>query len=359
MGSIRIAKVFGIDIDIHLTFFLLLAFFFVAMGLNGLILIIGVFFFVTVHELCHSIVALHFGIKVKRITLLPIGGIASMSSAPTKPYQELLISAAGPLSNLIVVVIFYFPLHSLLGNERLLYPLLVMTGQAPYSGHFNVYAHIYWINLVLAVFNIIPAFPMDGGRVLRAILSYRMAYKKATDIAVKLGHIFALMFAYIGIMHGQIFLILVAVFIYFAASSEGMQVDLQETIKKYTVQDVLSRDFVSLAPDTPLGAMLEVVLHKHQEDFPVMEGDTMVGFITKRDMLRGMHELGKGATAREIMRVDVPTIQPSADLLDAQTMMQKNSTAALPVVMDGRVAGVITIDDISRIYVIESEKGNQ
>ena len=130
MGSFRVARVFGIDIDIHLTFFLLLAFFFVAMGLNGLILIIGVFFFVTLHELAHSLVALYFGIKVKRITLLPVGGIATMSEIPKKPYQELLISAAGPLSNLLVVVVFYYPLYMILGGEKLMYPLLVMTGQA-------------------------------------------------------------------------------------------------------------------------------------------------------------------------------------------------------------------------------------
>lgn len=357
MGSFRIARIFGIDIDIHLTFFLLLAFFFVAMGMNGLILIVGVFFFVTMHELAHSLTALYFGIKVKRITLLPIGGVAAMSDAPKKPYQELLISAAGPLSNLLVVAVFYYPLHVMLGKEKLLYPLLVMTGQAPYSGEFNVVAHIYWINLVLAVFNIIPAFPMDGGRVLRAVLSYRMGHREATLIAVKLGHIFALMFAYIGIMHGQIFLLLVAVFIYIAASSEGMQVDLQETIKKYSVQDVLSGDFVSITPETPLSAILETMLHRHQEDFPVMEGERLAGFVTKREIIRGIHEKSKETQAREIMRVDIPSVSPADDLYEVRTVMQKSASASLPVARDGRVVGIITADDISRIYMLESEKG--
>ncbi len=357
MSSLRIARVFGIDIEIHLTFFLLLAFFFVAMGFNGLALIIGVFFFVTLHELCHSLAASYFGIKVKRITLLPIGGIASMSEAPSKPYQELVISLAGPLSNLVIVVVFYYPLYLLLGPTQLMYPLLVMLGQTSYAGQFNVIAHIYWINLVLAVFNIIPAFPMDGGRVLRSLLTYRMGYREATNVAVRLGHIFALLFGYIGIVHGQIFLLLVAVFIYMAASNEGMQVDVQETIRKYSVRDILAKDFAFVRAETPLSAMLELMLHAHQEDYPVMDGDNIIGFITKREILKGIHERGKTALAGEIMRLDIPAADISADLYQVQTMMQKHATPALPVKSGRRIVGIVTIDDISKIYMLEHEKG--
>lgn len=357
MSSLRIAKVFGIDIEIHLTFFLLLAFFFIAMGFNGLALIIGVFFFVTIHELCHSLAASYFGIKVKRITLLPIGGIASMSEVPTKPYQELIISLAGPLSNMIIVIVFYYPLYLLLGREQLMYPLLVMAGRAPYAGQFNVIAHIYWINLVLAVFNIIPAFPMDGGRVLRSLLAYKLGYREATKVAVRLGHIFALLFGYIGIVHGQIFLILVAVFIYMAASSEGMQVDVQETIKKYSVRDILAKDFAFVRAETPLSAMLELMLHTHQEDYPVMDGENMIGFITKREILKGIHERGKAALAGEVMRLDVPAVEISSDLAKVQAIMQKHGSPALPVKSNKRIVGVVTIDDITKIYILEHEKG--
>ncbi|MDD3089325.1 MAG: site-2 protease family protein [Candidatus Omnitrophica bacterium] len=356
-GSIRLARIFGIDIDIHITFFLLLAFFFMVMGASGLILILGVFFFVTMHELCHSVVAMRFGIKVKRITLLPIGGIASMSEMPTKPYQEFLISIAGPLSNIAVVVIFFYPLYVFLGPEKLFYPLKVMAGTAKSAEPLNTLAHIYWINLILAVFNIIPAFPMDGGRVLRSILANRMSYREATRIAVRLGHIFALVFGYLGIVHGQIFLLLVAVFIYFSASTEGMQVDVQETIKKYTVKDVLYADPVSLEPGTSLSKILEFMLHRHQENFPVMMGDEIIGLVTKREVLLGLHERDKDATAEEIMRKDVPAIDLSGDLYTAQKMMQTNSTPALPVVSKGKLVGLIAIDDISRIYMIENETG--
>ena len=194
--SIRLFKVAGISINIHITFFLLL-FIFLSMGFRWFFLIVAIFCFVILHELSHSLVAKRFGIKVKEITLLPIGGVASMSRIPDKPYQEFLISLAGPMLNIGVVVIFFFPLYYLLGPDVLFHPLSVNTFSL-------MIAQIYWINLILAVFNLIPAFPMDGGRILRALLAQRMGYRKATKIAVNFGHIFALIFGYFGLVQGHI-----------------------------------------------------------------------------------------------------------------------------------------------------------
>ncbi|MFH1395699.1 MAG: site-2 protease family protein, partial [Candidatus Omnitrophota bacterium] len=330
-GTFRLTKVLGIDIDIHITFFLLLGFFFLFFGIKGLVLIVGIFFFVTVHELCHSVVAAKFGIKVKRITLLPIGGVASMPEIPAKPYQELLISLAGPLSNILIVVVFYYPLYILLGEETLLYPLKVLTGQAKYAGQFNVIAHIYWINLVLAVFNMIPAFPMDGGRILRAVLSYSMDRRKATRIAVKLGHIFALIFAYFGIVYGNIFLLLIAVFVYMAATSEGLHVSVTETIKNYRVKDVLPEKYVYVNCRTSLAKILELVFHTHQEDYPVLEAGRLKGIVTRKEIIRAIHEKGKNVTADYIMRKDIPPVKVNEKLHIVQKMMQNYSTHAMPV----------------------------
>lgn len=355
-GTYRLFRIFGINIDIHVTFFLLLGFFFLVFGFKGLVLILGVFLFVTIHELCHSLMALHFGIKVKRITLLPIGGVASMSQVPAKAYQELLISLAGPLSNLAVIVIFYYPLRMLLGQGTLMYPLLVIIGQAKYAGDFNVIAHIYWINLVLAAFNMIPAFPMDGGRILRAILSYRMGHRGATAVAVRLGHIFALLFAYLGIVYGHIFLLLIAVFIYMSASGEAFQVEVVETIKRYSVQDVLSESFAHVSSDAPLSKVLELMFHSHQEDFPVIDEGVLKGFITKREIIGGMHQKGSGTSVREVMRTDIPAINSSAKLNTAQGLMQKYNTTAMPVERNGGIVGVITLNDINRIFTMMHEK---
>lgn len=354
-GIFRLARIFGIDIDIHVTFLLLLFFFFIMMGVKGVVLIVGVFFFVTVHELCHGLAAAYFGIKIKRITLLPIGGVASMPEEPKKPLHELVIAAAGPLSNVLVLLIFYYPLYLLLGRETLLYPFLAITGQVKYAGNFNVIAHIYWINLVLVVFNMLPAFPMDGGRVLRAVLSYRMGYKKATAAAVRFGHIFAILFAYLGIVYGHIFLILIAVFIYMAASSEGLQVDVDETIKRYSVQDILSGDFVSVDTGTTLSKILELIFHTHQEDFPVIENGSLAGFITRSEVLRGIHEGGKEINAGSVMRRDIPAVRATDGLHVVRKLMQKHNTRALPVEKNGTIAGVVTLEDINRLYVMVNE----
>ena len=150
-----------------------------------------------------------------------------MASMPEKPIQEFLISLAGPLFNIAVVVVFYYPIKGLLGHDVLFYrPFSTATWPL-------TIAYLYWINLILAVFNLIPAFPMDGGRVLRALLAQKMGYHKATRIAVNLGHLFALGFAYFGIVGGNIILTAIAVFIYIAASNEGRQVDVREALKKF------------------------------------------------------------------------------------------------------------------------------
>ena len=223
-GSFRLFRIFGISINIHITFFLL--FLLVASGgIKWIFLVVGIFFFVTVHELCHSLMAKYFGITVREITLLPIGGVSSMTRMPEKPIQEFLISIAGPLSNVVIIAVFFFPLKILLGPEALFrYPLSAQTWPL-------TIAYLYWINLILAGFNLLPAFPMDGGRVLRAILATRLGYRKATKIAVNFGHAFALLFAYFGIIRLNIILVIIAIFIYTAASDELAQVDLKGTLK--------------------------------------------------------------------------------------------------------------------------------
>jgi len=234
-ASIRLFTVFGIAINIHITF-LLLVIVVLPGGLKPLALVLGVFFFVTMHELCHSLVARKFGVEVREITLFPIGGMASMSRIPERPSQELLISLAGPMSNILVVGLFFYPVRHILGDAVLFHSLSTSTWPLTLG-------YIYWINLALAAFNMIPAFPMDGGRILRAALAARLGWIKATRIAVGLGHIFALVFAYFGIVRGNWMLVIIAVFVYMAASGEEAQVQAKETLKKLKIHDILPSDF--------------------------------------------------------------------------------------------------------------------
>ena len=346
-GSIKLFEIFGISINIHVSFFLLILLI-PLFGIRWVFLITAIFFFVTVHELCHSLAARYFGITVREITLLPIGGISAMAKMPEKPGQELAIALAGPLSNIVILVLFYYPLKYLLGLGALLHPS-TLTWPA-------TIAYAYWMNLMLAGFNLLPAFPMDGGRVLRALLASKLGYRKATKIAVGFGHVFALIFAYLGIVRFNIILIVIAIFIYTADSSEEMQTDIKETLKKFRVRDILPRDFFTVRSDTTLGKVLELVFHSHQEDFPVVDDGKTVGFITRHDIIMNIHTFGMGKAVRDIMRADFPRVNDADPLTKAQNVMQENGLRALPVMRADTVVGVITLEDIGRIYSMVSQR---
>lgn len=347
-GSIKLFEVFGISINIHITFFLLLLLV-LSGGIKWIFLVIAVFFFVTVHELCHSLMAKRFGINVREITLLPIGGVSSMTKMPEKPSQEFLISIAGPLSNIVVIIVFFFPMKYLLGSDILFHPLSTATWKL-------TFAYIYWINLMLAGFNLLPAFPMDGGRVLRSLLATKLGYQKATKIAVTFGHLFALAFAYFGIVRYNIILIIIAIFIYTAASNEGAQVDLKETLKKFRVRDILPREFLTLPSDTTLAKVLELVFHSHQEDFPVVDGGELVGFITRQDLMMNIHNFGMEKRVGDVMRTNFPKVKDSDLLTKAQAVMHERQIAALPVMRDDKVIGIVTLEDIGRVYAMVSQR---
>ena len=348
-GAIQLFKVFDISVNIHVTFLLLL-FIFASGGPKWIFIMVTVFLFVTLHELCHSLVARHFGIKVREITLLPIGGVASMTKMPEKPSQEFLISIAGPLFNILFVAVFFFPLKYILGPEALLHPLSTQTWPL-------TIAYVYWINLILAVFNLIPAFPMDGGRILRAILAQRLGSQRATRIAVNFGHLLAILFAYLGIVRFNLVLVAISIFIYMAASSEELQVDIKETLKRFRVRDILPKEFVTVTGDMTLGKILELIFHSHQEDFPVVDESRLTGFITRQDIMTGIHRLGLEKTARDIMQATFPKIKDTDSLIKAQSIMQENEIRALPVLRDAEVVGVVTLEDVGRVYAMISKEG--
>jgi len=222
-GAIKLFNIFNIAIYIHWTFILLPVLFFYYGGLKGVALILFVFACVTAHELFHSVMAKRFGVKVSNITLFPIGGVASMGNIPTKPSQEFLIALAGPAFNIIFSLVMFYPLYRFLGPDVLFNPSL--------ESWPNTIAEAFWINPWLAGFNLLPAFPMDGGRLLRAILAKRLGLRRATRIAVGIGHFFAIVFAIYGIYKRQFMLIIIAAFIYSAASNEGFQVEYMESLK--------------------------------------------------------------------------------------------------------------------------------
>ncbi len=352
-GSIKLFEVFGIAIKIHVTFLLLLLLVLPG-GVKWLFVIVAVFFFVTVHEICHSLVARRFGIKVLEITLLPIGGVASMTKIPEKPSQEFFIAIAGPLSNIAVMIILFYPLKILLGGAVLLD--FLYTGRLSTATWPLTFAYVYWINLFLAGFNLLPAFPMDGGRILRSVLAAKLGHHKATRIAVNFGHLFALIFVYFGIMRGNLILILIAVFIYMSASNEELHADVKETLKKFKVRDILPPDCITLTGDTTLKKVLEFVFHSHQEDFPIVDNGVLVGFVTRQDIIANVHKRGTDGMVKDIMRVKFPKVKDTDMLVKVQGIMEESRMRALPVTKESGGLGVVTYEDIGRVYSMVSQK---
>lgn len=353
-GSFKIAEVAGISINIHITFLLLVLLF----G-KYFFLAVALFFFVTLHELAHSLVAKRFGVNVKEITLLPIGGVASMQKMPDKPYQEFLISLAGPMTNILVVVVFYLPMRTYLGPD-LFYATYrsFITGMMPLSNTKMWVAYIYWMNLLLAAFNLIPAFPMDGGRILRSLLVLKFGLQRATKIAVNFGVIFAILFGYFGFVSGSFLTIIIAVFIFMAASSEELQVDVVETLKKFKIKDIVSKNFISVKESTTFQQLLEFMLNGRQEDFPVTDdfSGKSVGFITRNDIINGVREFGVHGTVAKVSKKDLPVLDEDMLLHEAQSLMSSSESRALPVLKDGEVIGIVTIDDINRVYSVMSKR---
>ena len=350
-GSFKILEVAGITINMHITFIMLIGILAIY-NPKSFFFVIALFFFVTIHELAHSLVAKRFGIGVKEITLLPIGGVAAMQKMPEKPYQEFLISIAGPLTNIMVIVIFYFPLKAFIGPEIFFGTLkYVFSGQIPQGGNAVMIAEIYWLNLVLAAFNLLPAFPMDGGRILRSLLAGRLGFRRATKVAVNFGHAFAILFGYIGITQTRLLLIIIAVFIYMSASSEEMQVDVKTILKRFKVRDILYQQFLTLQKDAVFSKVMELIFQTRQEDFPIMDesNENMIGFVTRDDIMKGVHQLGMVGEVSSIMRTDVPSVNELAHLDDVHTLMQTSEIRALPVLRDNKLVGLVTIDDLNRV----------
>ncbi|MFH1046594.1 MAG: site-2 protease family protein [Candidatus Omnitrophota bacterium] len=347
-GSIKLFTILGITIRIHFTFLLLPLVFAHFYGLKGAVLVFFVFCCVTLHELCHSLQARHFGVKVDQIVLLPIGGVAAMRSIPEKPSEEFRISIAGPAFNIILAVVLFFPAYRFLGLENLLHPGIETWPQT--------LAYAYWINPTLALFNLLPAFPMDGGRVLRAFLADRMDYGKATRIAVSFGHIFAILFGFVGMLSTppNLILVIIAFFIYMAATQEGMQVDIRLTLRKFYVKDVLPSQFLSVSPLSPLSEVIALTLHGHQEDFPVIDQGKLVGLLSRTNIMQAIHQSGLNTQVKEVMSTQFPTLRVYEPLIKAHKLMEEWKIKAIPVVNDTAVVGVVSLEDISRVYMLMS-----
>jgi Zn-dependent protease/CBS domain-containing protein len=360
-GSFKVGRAFGIDVKVHWTFLLLLLFF-VGYGyaqtgnlfgaLLAAALVVVLFVFVVLHEYGHSLVAQRLGIEIQDITLLPIGGLARMSAIPEKPSDEVKIAIAGPLVNVVLAAILYGLAYLGFGSTGFQVPGLTVSG----ISLGGVLSYLAFINVILAGFNFIPAFPMDGGRVLRGLLAARMGVVRATEVAAVVGQGFAFLFFFYGLLSGNFVLVLIAAFVFFGAGAEAQIVRQRELMRGLSVRDVMAakQHTETVTPYHTFGQVLDAVIHGYQEDFPVVdETGNLAGMLTRREILAAAHSPDRFYYVRDLMKTKVPTLSPGADLFgEGYRLLQQSDLRALPVVEGGKLVGMLTIEDVGHASLL-------
>ncbi len=353
-GSLRIGRIAGIDIYIHWSFWLLILWILfiyllagqgIVLALRGVLLILAVFGCVVLHELGHALTARRFGIPTRDITLLPIGGLARLQRMPDKPNQEFWIAIAGPAVNVVIALILYVVL-------QLGYGTLPVEDMFRIQG--NLLAQLLWINLFLAAFNLLPAFPMDGGRILRALLAQRMDYVRATQIAASVGQGMAILFALFGLFLNP-FLLLIALFVFVGAQEEAHAAIMRTLVRGVPVSHAMITRFVALRPDEPISRAVEELLSGYEQEFPVVDDEGhVIGVLTRKSLMKALAEQGLTARVADAMIASCPAVEASAMLEEAFELMQNSGCPVLPVTQKGELVGLLTLENIGEFLMINA-----
>jgi Zn-dependent protease/CBS domain-containing protein len=349
--SIPIGTVKGTVIRVHFTFLLFLVWIGVAhyaqggrdAALQGVIFILLLFLCVLLHEFGHVLAARRYGVQTPDIPLLPIGGVARLERIPEEPSQELIVALAGPAVNLVIAAVLFLLLGGVLPQESM---------EVQNSG-VSLLARLASVNIFLAVFNLIPAFPMDGGRVLRAVLAYRLGYSRGTQIAATVGQVVAFGLGLLGLM-GNPLLIFIAVFVYLGAASEAHAVQMRQVSRGMLVSDAMITRFETLTPGSRVEDAVQCLIKTTQHEFPVVDGaGGLRGVLTRDDMIRALREQGPEAPVMEVMRSDIPVLHHRLPLEDALRLMQNDRLPAIGVVnSEGRLVGLVTPENIAEMMMI-------
>ena len=344
--ALNLGTAFGIPIRLHFTFLLLLVYFaFTGSGpgrWHGLIFVMILFGCVVLHELGHSVVAQRFGVNVSEIVLYPIGGVARLERMP-KPAEEFWIALAGPAVNVVIALMIY------------IYLTIRHTGSSLVI--FNLAGQFWWqslltFNLVMIGFNMIPAFPMDGGRVLRSILAMRMDEYRATQIAATIGQLLAFVFAFVGLVSGTWSLLFIAFFVYIGAGQEANAVRGKTLLQGLRVREAMVTEFSTLPSGATLAEARDMLLHSSQTEFPIVNGDQVLGVLSRTALLQGLATVGDSSYVAESMDRDFPTAEPEEELEEIAMDMQAGETGCV-LVMDGdKLVGMITKENIGELLII-------
>lgn len=356
-SSLKLFSVHGISIRMHITFPLILVWAAIQFGaLNdggvigavfGVIVVLLLFVIVTLHELGHSFAALRYGVPVDRIVLLPIGGVAQLKRIPENPVQELIIAIAGPAVNFVLAILFGAVAVAFNISVANLFSIFSV---APTLTFESIFLYTFFYNLFLGVFNLLPAFPMDGGRILRALLATRIPYGRATAVAVSIGRGIAFLMGLYGFLGGGFFIIILAIFVYMGASQEGAMVQVRTVLRGLRVRQVYSQNVTILSPENTLQDAVNITLSSFQASFPICREGNLEGLLSYPQLVQALNQHGPNTPVSIVMQTNVPTVTPQDELYKVQQQLQAAQVEAFPVVEDGQFLGLITARDISEVY---------
>ncbi len=351
--SWKLGRYVGIDVYVHATFLLVIGFIGVNYWLTGggvtamvegVLFTLALFGCVLLHEYGHALAARRFGIPTRDITLYPIGGVARLERMPEQPLQELWVALAGPAVNVVIAGGLFLWL-TLTNTLVPLSQLGITEG--------STLERLMTVNLSLVVFNLIPAFPMDGGRVLRALLATRLDYTRATQIAALLGQGIALIFGFVGLFNNPS-LLFIAFFVWIGAAQEAGLAQMKSALNGVPVSRAMLTDFRILSPLEPVTRVVEYILAGSQQDFPVVQDGRVVGLLTRTDLLAALAHNGPVGAVGHIMRRDFHTVSAYDMLTGVYQHLQEQGCHTVPVLHQGQLVGLLTTENIGELLMIQA-----
>jgi Zn-dependent protease/predicted transcriptional regulator len=351
--SLKIGRFAGIDVYLHVTFLIVVGIVGLdhwftkgtfAAALEGTAFFLAIFLCVLLHEFGHALTAARFGIHTEDITLLPIGGIARLERIPENPLEELAVAIAGPAVNVIIAAVL-FAILTAAGSQASIRDLGIV------HGHF--FARLMWFNIGLVLFNMIPAFPMDGGRVLRAFLALAMPHARATRIAAAIGQGIAILFAIAGFF-GQSMLIIIALVVWIGASQEAGLSEMRSLLGGVPVRQAMLTDFRSLDPNDTLRDVAGLIMAGSQQDFPVMEDGQFAGVLSRKGLIEALARDGLDGRVAAAMARDCDRADADEMLEVVVPRVRGSHCPVLPVFSGGRLIGLLNMENISELMMIRS-----
>jgi len=354
MKNLKIGSVAGIGIYLHWTFLLLVAAIFgfyywqsqsVSAAFVGMALILAVFVCVILHELGHALAARTFDVPTKSITLYPIGGLARLERIPSEPMKEFWIAVAGPAVNVVIAVSLAAVLTATGGS---------FSPDTLSNPGGNPLGTLMWVNLALAGFNLLPAFPMDGGRVLRSLLALKQPYPQATKTAATVGQGMAILFGLFGLLTMNPILLFIALFVYVGAQQESQHAVFRSLTEDTEVQEAMMTRFVVLSPDDTLGDAVDELLAGTDHDFPLVEDGRLIGLLRRKELIQALSSHDRGTPVRDVASDSCLTLTPEVPLESAFMQMKEQQCSTVPVLEGRDLIGLLTLENVGELVMVSS-----